>query len=290
MGHKDKKHKHKKKNKNALTAKTADKHILYEQSVQSVDSNISFLKRTFKKHRGRECRILREDFCGTAALACAWVERHDKNEVWGVDLDPEPLTWCRNNHLPNLTSDQQTRVHLLEENVMTVDAPPADAIAAYNFSYFIFKTRDLLLKYFTSAHKGLKEDGIFFLDIFGGTSAMEESHEERHIPKSVRYDGSKVPSYTYVWEQQRFNVITNEIHCKIHFEFKDGSRMKDAFEYDWRLWTPPEVCELLLEAGFKQADVYIHGWDEDGDSDDIFRLRKYYANEVGWIGYIVAVK
>ncbi len=165
-----------------------------------------------------------------------------------------------------------------------------DAIAAYNFSYFCFKTRELLLNYFQSAYAGLNRQGVFFLDIFGGTSAMEESYEERDIDKSVRYDGSKVPAFSYIWEQKRFNVITNEIHCKIHFGFKDGNAIYDAFDYDWRLWTPPEVCELLIDAGFKQADVYIHGWDEFGESDDIVRLRNYYENEVGWIGYIVAVK
>ena len=47
--------------------------------------------------------------CGTAALSCAWVEEHRENRAFGIDLDPEPLEWCRQNHFPKLTADQRER-------------------------------------------------------------------------------------------------------------------------------------------------------------------------------------
>ena len=54
------------------------------------------------------------------------------------------------------------------------------------------------------------------------------------------------------------------------------------------MWTVPEITEVLREAGFETTDVFIHGWDEDGDADDDFQKREVYDNEAGWIGFIVA--
>ena len=62
-------------------------------AVQSVDADLKFFKRVYKKQNGGRFHRLREDFCGTAALACAWVRSHRDNVAFGVDLDPEPLAW-----------------------------------------------------------------------------------------------------------------------------------------------------------------------------------------------------
>ncbi len=79
-----------KRSKPALTAKTADKHILYEASVQCPEAEIDFVEKTFSKIRGRRASVLREDFCGTAATACEWVRRHATNRAVGVDLAGRP--------------------------------------------------------------------------------------------------------------------------------------------------------------------------------------------------------
>ena len=44
------------------------------------------------------------------------------------------------------------------------------------------------------------------------------------------------------------NPITHATTCHIHFKFPDGSKLKKAFTYEWRLWTAPEIRELLLVA------------------------------------------
>ena len=41
-----------------LTAKTANKYDLYEQSVQNVDFEVEFISKTFKKYNKSECKIL----------------------------------------------------------------------------------------------------------------------------------------------------------------------------------------------------------------------------------------
>ena len=62
-----------KKKFSVTMAEKADIHDLYERSVQAVDVEAEFLRDTYRALRGREALSLREDFCGTASLACEWV-------------------------------------------------------------------------------------------------------------------------------------------------------------------------------------------------------------------------
>ena len=79
-----------------------DRHILYNAAVQSVDADIDFFQRVYKRKRGKPFRLLKEDFCGTAALSCTWVKRDKKNEAWGVDLDQPTLDWGIKHYVPTL--------------------------------------------------------------------------------------------------------------------------------------------------------------------------------------------
>ena len=81
----------------------------------------------------------------------------------------------------------------------------------------------------------------------GGAELLEDDRPDE--VKSFR-------SYKYVWEQKRFDPITHDCEFFIHFRFPDGSALERAFHYQWRLWTIPEIRELLVEAGFRRADVY----------------------------------
>ena len=222
-------------------AEQADIHDLYEKSVQNVEHEIEFLQETFQTLRGRKATLFREDFCGTASASCQWVRQGEEFQAIGVDINPEVLDWGRKNRVSSLPAADQARVRLLESDVMTAETPPVDLLVAFNFSYFIFDTRDLLRAYFRKAHAALKDDGVFFLDMFGGPEAQEETKEK------TKHDG-----FTYVWHQAKFHPVTNFIRCHIHFRFPDGSRIKKAFTYEWRLWSAPEIREVLLEAGFKR--------------------------------------
>src|SRR5439155_6509449 len=84
--------KKKRSKKPALTAKHADKHRLYQESVQDTETEATFLSRTFKKLRGRPASSLREDFCGTALLCAEWVKKKGRTAV-GIDLDRSVLDW-----------------------------------------------------------------------------------------------------------------------------------------------------------------------------------------------------
>ena len=67
-------------------AAQADRHVLYEHSVQNVAAEYKFVNKTFRKLRGRRPRHVREDFCGTASMCCEWVRRRKGNTAIG-ELD-----------------------------------------------------------------------------------------------------------------------------------------------------------------------------------------------------------
>ncbi len=76
--------------------------------------------------------------------------------------------------------------------------------------------------------------------------------------------------------------------CHIHFAFPDGSRLQQAFSYQWRLWTLPEIRELLAEAGFGRVVCYWQGWDAEGEADGVFEPADRADADAGWICYISA--
>ncbi len=266
-------------------ADTADRHRLYELAVQCVEAEIDFVDETFKKLRKRKAKVLREDFCGTGNSSCEWVKRRKDNIAYGVDLDEEVLGWGEKNRVGRLKPDRRKRVHLVNGNVLTAKTPPADVVLAMNFSYWIFKTRQDMRSYFKSAYKHLKSDGIYFLDFYGGSDTMKEMREKRPIK------GPGGLKFTYIWHQAELEPLSGHMRCYIHFAFPDKSKMNKAFSYDWRLWTMPEIRELLLEAGFRKVTVYLEGTEEDtGEGDGDFQPAEEGEADLAWIAYIVAEK
>jgi SAM-dependent methyltransferase len=262
-------------------AEQADIHELYELSVQNVEHEIDFLQRTFQSLRGRTAYLFREDFCGTASASCQWVRQGEEFQAIGVDIDPSVLEWGREHRIGGLDLADRARVRLIESDVLEVETPEVDILVAFNFSYFIFKTRDTMRAYFKRVYDALRDDGVFFCDMFGGPEAQEETKEKTKHKKH---------GFTYIWEQAEFHPVTHHMRTHIHFKFKDGSKIKKAFTYEWRLWTPPEIRELLLEAGFSKATVYWEGEDEDGEGNGEFNADERGEADLAWIAYIVAEK
>lgn len=262
-------------------AATADPHRLYERAVQCAEAEVDFFERRFRLMRGRPARRLREDFCGTAAVCCEWVGRHRQNRAVGVDIDPDVLDWGRGHNLSKLSPGAAKRVELRRDNVLDAGSDRYDIVAAMNFSYWLFKERAALREYFGQVRASLADDGVFFLDAYGGYDAFREILEEREVDDA---DGC----FTYAWEQVGYNPISGEMTCHIHFAFPDGSRLQQAFSYHWRLWTLPEIRELLAEAGFGRVVCYWQGWDAEGEADGIFEPADRADADAGWICYISA--
>ena len=269
------------KKRKRTKAQLADPYDLYQRAVQAPEHEVSFFNRVYKRAHGRPPCVLREDFCGTFAVSCQWVASRKDRIALGVDIDLEPLDWGRAHNLSRLKPHQQQRVQLLQDDVRSVTGPKADIVAAQNFSFWVFKTRDELAAYFDSARQNLAGDGVFILDMMGGPESMDEDRE----------DVTEYKEFTYIWYQARFDPITHHCRYLIHFHFRDGSKLHRCFEYNWRFWTLPEVQEVLQEVGFKRVDIYWEGTDQKtGEGNDIYRVRKHAPNELAWISYVVAVK
>ncbi|GAB4222220.1 MAG: hypothetical protein Kow0062_18600 [Acidobacteriota bacterium] len=263
-------------------AQRADRYALYQRSVQSPEFDASFIDRVYRKEYGSPPMLLREDFCGTAAISCAFVASRRGRRAIGIDIDPEPLAWGREHNVAALPEARRGLVRLIEADVRDVMRPRADVVCAMNFSYCVFKTRDELRGYFEAARANLRRKGVLVLDVVGGPETQEEDTEEtRTVGRGIRY----------VWEQKRFDPVSYNARFAIHFLFDDGSALHHAFEYDWRLWTIPEIRELLLEAGFRRADVYWEETDsETGEGNGRYRKVREAEADPAWVACIAAIR
>ena len=260
--------------------KEFDKYEYYQKAVQSPDADSEFIARVYREVRnGKEAQTMVEDFCAAFALCCEWVKLNENNKAIGIDLDPEPVAYGRDNYLTKLSSEQQERVEILEANVMKADLPKGDIISALNFSYFGFKDRPTLLEYFKSCYNRLDDDGLLVLDCFGGPGCMEPNeHETEH------------DDYSYYWDQDSYHPLTGHAQFYIHFKRKGEAKRERVFSYDWRLWSIPELRDLLAEAGFKETVIYWEGTDDDGDGDGVFSRTEEGEECESYVAYVIGCK
>ena len=95
-------------------------------------------------------------------------------------------------------------------------------------------------------------------------------------------------SHSYFWDCDDFNPLTNECQYYIHFKV-NGQKHEKIFSYDWRMWSIPEIKEILLDAGFSNVITFWEGEDEDGDGDGEFYVSRKEENCESWVTYIAAV-
>jgi len=259
-------------------AEQADRHALYQEAVQNPEFELDFIDDTFKDMVGRTAHSMREDFCGTALSAVEWIRMRKTNTAIAVDIDPEVLAWGEKHNVTRLNRQQRKRLKIMQADVREVQTEKVDIIQAYNFSYWFFQERKMLLNYFRSVREALVDDGVLFLDVFGGSECYQTQKEKRKV------DGVK-----YIWEQADFNAITNELKCHIHFHFKDKSKLKKAFSYTWRVWGARELREILEDAGFSETICYRQEFDPKTDeATDDYIATDFAEDYACWLGYLVA--
>lgn len=270
---------------NPRMADLADRHALYQMAVQDPEMEVDLLTEKYTELRGRKPLSLREDFCGTGFLAVQWCKSDPERSAVGVDLCEETLAWGKQHNVEPAGEAVAKRVELIKGDVLNTPTEPVDLACGFNFSYNGFKTRDELRDYFKAARANLKDDGILVLDVYGGTEALDALEEDRELEEE---------DVTYIWEQEKFNPITHDTVCSIHFEFPDGSRLDRAFHYQWRLWSLPEIRELLTEAGFSKVRVFWEEFEDTDDDDDYLEGTGRYLeateveNQESWICYLFA--
>lgn len=96
--------------------------------------------------------------------------------------------------------------------------------------------------------------------------------------------------YSYYWDQDCFDPITNEAQFYIHFKRRGEAKRQEVFSYDWRMWSIPELRDLLVEVGFSATYVYWEGSDKNGEGNGIFTRAERGEECEAWVAYIVAAK
>lgn len=267
------------------TKRNFDKYYAYEQSVQSFEDDVELFVSLYKQaHGGQEPRRLREDFCGTFGFTCEFVKRDPGNSAEALDLDPEPLAYGKRNHFAKLTAAQKKRIEVQRRDVLSVSPKKADLIVANNFSFYIFRERKTLVRYFECARQSLnKHQGALIVEMVGGPGFIEKNKEQRTIKENGK------PLFTYIWDQRSFNPVTAEGHYSIHFRMPDGNVHKHAFTYHWRIWTIAEVRDAMIEAGFRETCVF---WETSyrGEATGEFIRTEKGDNDWTWLCYVAAIR
>ena len=269
---------------NAKKVKPINKYLYYENSVQTPEEHVRIFDHMFHEQRGRTAISLREDFCGTFLISNEWVKSHPERVSMGLDLDPEPLEYGRKNGFQKLKPQEKKRVSILQQDVTVPTKQKVDVIGAGNFSFYIFKERELLKKYFKSAYQSLNADGLFVLEMAGGPGFIQTSREQK------TYTVKGIGRYTYYWDQKSYDPVNHHGNYAIHFRSPDGVMHRDIFTYDWRVWSIPELKDLIKECGFKDAVVYWEASDRQGNGTGEFLRMEEGDNAFSWIAFVVGVK
>jgi len=261
-----------------MTRAPLDKFGLYDAAVQHPAADAAFFRELYRQVRGRAPRILLEDFCGTFPLCCEWVKLGPDYSARGRDLSREAVSYGTSHYLANLTDEQRSRIRIETRDVLAPGRPASDLAVAMNFSYFIFKKREDLARYFRACFKSLRKDGILLVDAFGGPGV--------HRPNA---EMTRRPGFDYYWQQYGFDPVSHEARCALHFRPAGRRKFKDVFTYDWRLWTLAETRDLMAAAGFRRTTVYWGG-DEHGQGGGRWARDANGGRDKVWLALIVAEK
>ena len=108
----------------------AGKYELYTRAFQNPAASVDFVRAVFQQETEEQPVLLREDFCGTAAVCCEWIRAAKHHRAIGVDVDSEPLAWCREHLLTTLTPTQVEQIQLIHDDVLNVTTSQVDVILA----------------------------------------------------------------------------------------------------------------------------------------------------------------
>ena len=265
---------------------------LYLHAVQHPQAEVGFLLKAYLHHRDQPPAKLKEDFAGTSAVACAWVDFADHFQAIAVEHDRATVQWARTYATQVLPADRLTGLSIVQSDVLLVEEPRVDIVAALNFSCFIYHSRERLRAYFAAARASLRPGGMLVLDAFGGPGAMRPGLQARavRIEGGTEGDGGAEVELEYQWEQRAFDAVSSRIDCRIHFAQNGRRVMEDAFVYDWRLWSLPELRELLLESGFADVAIWCDAVNPaTGQSDSDYQPIESMPAREDWVAYLVAI-
>ncbi|MCC6427417.1 MAG: hypothetical protein IT435_11420 [Phycisphaerales bacterium] len=238
-----------------------DRFECYELCVQSPRHLVAFMDAL---HPGAV--VLREDFCGTAAVSRRWLadahRRGEKRRAIAVDNDPEIINRIRAFSAEPGGSGLEARLAdaLAEPDTDADRADAAGLIFVGNFSIGYIHQRQMLVTYLRACARRLRAGvggfggGWLLCDTYGGVSAYRLGGFERRHPSRGR------EIIRYAWTHDAADPLTSMVENSISFRIElDGdiiAELPRAFVYRWRLWSIFELREAMTEAGFASTHVF----------------------------------
>ena len=257
-----------------------DRLELYRWAVQDPETHAVVLRTMYQRLRpGRQPIVLREDFAGTSAESVAWVILQPGRRAIAVDLDGPTLEWAQRRAV-RLLGPLASEIAFVQGDVRSVgppEVPPADIISVLNYSILYQRESEELLSYLRHAINGLAPGGILVLNLFGGAAAVQPGTTRRRVTPAPRLSiEPPIPAFDYLWEIRSYDRSSQRLDCRIHFVVADPSapgrtrEVRDAFKYDWRLWSVHELVEACAQAGFSNVQVWRHTYDPARDANSVF--------------------
>lgn len=247
---------------------------LYRLAVQHPLAEVAFVEHAWAHYHGgaSEPMLLREDFAGTGAVAAAWAASDPDRQAMAIEIDGPTAEWAA-------CQFDDPDLHIVNADVLAVAEPAVQVAVALNFSVLIYHSNAGLLRYLSHARSCLTPGGLLILDLFGGPEIDQPSLTARRVDPD---EGGFEP-FTYRWQQDGLDPLTDRIVCRIHFEWDDGRRLEDAFRYDWRLWQPGQIIDLARQAGFVESALWWSDPSEPGRSRPVQGV----PTDRDWVGYVV---
>jgi predicted RNA methylase len=249
-----------------------DRYDLYEAAAQSPEQEAKFLRAV----HGGSPRVLGEDFCGSGAICREWLGLDLNLRAVCVDMDDDALDALR----ARATPEALARMTIVKGDVLDA-TERVDVLCALNFPVGYWHTREDLVRYLTRACERLTPGGVFVCDIYGGANAFVCGDSDEELRGGVRY----------TWEQRFADPTTGRVVNAMHFSLPDGREIRDAFTYDWRLWSIPELRDAMRDAGFASTEVHDRLGDAvDGEGNLLVRPVRGEELDDTYVVYIVARK
>lgn len=280
-----------------------DKLELYRWAVQDPETHAVVLRTMYGRLRpGRHPVVLREDFAGTSAESVAWVALKKGRRAIAIDLDGPTLEWAQR-RAARLLGARASGVEFVLGDVRIVGppvVPHADIISVLNFSILYQRDPEELHSYLRHAVNGLAADGILVLNLFGGAATVQPGTTRHWVTPNPRLPSEPaIPAFEYLWEVRSYHRASQRLDCRIHFAAPDPAapertlELRDAFSYDWRLWSVDELVGACAQAGFSGVQVWRHTYDPSKGAAGVFlgcvEPDSLLALE-SWTAYIVACR
>jgi hypothetical protein len=99
--------------------------------------------------------------------------------------------------------------------VLNARTPRADVTLGAQLLVRVFKKRRQLLAYSGGAAAKLKADARLILSMYGRNGIVRAERRDASHPRNAGVDGTRLPAFRYIWDQESFNPLTHEVFCSI---------------------------------------------------------------------------